>query len=62
MARGNQDSEKTLGHVDLAGDINRFAATRPEFKPQWAATITLHIIGAGFDTLGMTLSSCILDQ
>jgi cytochrome P450 len=59
MARATEDLEKTLDHVDLAGDINRFVATRPEFKPQWAATITLHIISAGFDTLGMTLSSCI---
>lgn len=59
MTRANEDPERTLEHGDLAGDINRFAAMRPEFKPQWAATITLHIIGAGFDTLGMTLSSCI---
>ncbi len=32
---------------------------RPEFTQKWATTMTLHVIGAGFDTLGMTLTACL---
>jgi cytochrome P450 len=32
----------------------------PKFLTKWAVTMTLHIIGAGFDTLGTTLASCII--
>jgi len=60
LARTKEDSKTALSHHDLAGEIQRHSTNRPEFRPQWAATITLHIIGAGFDTLGMTLSSCLI--
>ncbi|KAK4539376.1 hypothetical protein LTR36_011006 [Oleoguttula mirabilis] len=58
--RAAESATTPSNYADLASDIARFAAARPDFKPQWAATITLHIIGAGFDTLGMTLSAAIV--
>lgn len=57
--RHTETPEEGATHADLASDILRSAAARPECKPQWATTITMHIIGAGFDTLGMTLGSCL---
>lgn len=44
---------------NLASSITLASITHSNFTPLWAATITLHIVGAGFDTLGFTLS-CIL--
>jgi cytochrome P450 len=49
----------TTERADLASDIQRFAASHEAFKPQWEATTIIHIIAAGFDTLGMTLAACV---
>jgi len=57
--RAKTGTTTTTERADLAGDIQRFAATHEEFKPQWEATTIIHIIAAGFDTLGMTLAACV---
>ncbi|KAF2804695.1 cytochrome P450, partial [Mytilinidion resinicola] len=57
-SRAKSATTTSATHADIASDIARFAASHPNFKPQWAATTIVHIIAAGFDTLGMTLSAC----
>jgi cytochrome P450 len=57
--RATTNTVTTPDRADLASDIQRLVASHPTFKPQWAAVTTVHIIAAGFDTLGMTLSACL---
>jgi cytochrome P450 len=58
-SRAATNTVTTPERADIASDIQRLAASHPAFKPQWAAITTVHIIAAGFDTLGMTLSACV---
>lgn len=45
---------------NLASSIDLASKTQAKFTSSWAATITLHIVGAGFDTLGYTLSCALM--
>jgi len=38
--------------------MSKIRVAKPELKEKWANVMLLHIVGAGFDTLGSTLASC----
>jgi hypothetical protein len=44
---------------DIAGKMQELRAQKPGLKREWADIMLLHVIGAGFDTLGTTLASCL---
>jgi cytochrome P450 len=46
-------------HCDIAGRMQELRAQKPELKKEWADIMLLHVVGAGFDTLGTTLASCL---
>jgi cytochrome P450 len=39
--------------------MQELRAQKPELNKEWADIMLLHVIGAGFDTLGTTLASCL---
>lgn len=43
----------------IAAAMQKVQVARPELKEQWANVMLLHVVGAGFDTLGTTLSMCL---
>ncbi|KAK3614713.1 hypothetical protein LTR56_027069 [Elasticomyces elasticus] len=59
VARSKESPELASGHRDIAGTMHNHRAMKPELKKEWADIMLLHVVGAGFDTLGATLASCI---
>ena len=59
VARGNESLEQRRSHCDIASGMEHARIDKPELKTEWANIMLLHIVGAGFDTVGTTLASCI---
>ncbi|KAK4935523.1 hypothetical protein LTR10_023434 [Elasticomyces elasticus] len=43
----------------IAASTQKIQAAKPELKDQWANVMLLHVVGAGFDTIGTSLSMCL---